>query len=533
LCTLFSKLGQGRLYEPRLKPVLVDALGRALTLLRNHPTSPRSPDADRSSFAYSVANLAHGVAKLCQQINHPMPTVLFDLLAERGLRFASDMTAQSVSNLAWAFATAEHKAPHLFDALAKHALNVMPSLIAQHVANLAWALATVDHKAPDLFDALAKHTLNVMPTLIAQNVANLAWAFSKAEHRAPILFDALAKHALNIVPTLNEQNVANLAWAFAKQQLSAPALFDALVARAVAVMGGMKSQDVANFSWACATIALPAPAWFASLARRPSQFMPGMNEQTVANLAWSYAVQLALTTGPSDELRAALRSLLAELGRHDAAFWSTMTDEGVSQLVQAHVTLTAHPDRPMSESVPALPAVITQQAAQYRTRLHRKVRNGNASKQVNFISKEFGKQVVRKQVVHIDKEVAVGDIDMLVDLRVDLASKLVIVISKDLGKQVVRIDEEVAVGDMLVDLRVHLASGTTVLVEVDGPSHFVADATAPGGWRTNGATRLKHARLQWQPEPFVSISGHDWDAVKGDAVRRGRFLGELLLFDQL
>ncbi len=78
-----------------------------------------------------------------------------------------------------------------------------------------------------------------------------------------------------------------------------------------------------------------------------------MNEKDVANLAWSYAVQLALTTGPSDWLRAALRSLLAELGRHDAAVWSTMTDEGASQLTQAQATLTAHPDRPASESVPA------------------------------------------------------------------------------------------------------------------------------------------------------------------------------------
>jgi hypothetical protein len=106
LCTLFSKLGQGRLYEPRLKTVLVDALERALTLLRNHPTSPSSPDADRSSFAFTIANLAHGVAKLCQQMNHPIPTSSFDFLAERGLRFASDMNAQDVANLAWAFATA-------------------------------------------------------------------------------------------------------------------------------------------------------------------------------------------------------------------------------------------------------------------------------------------------------------------------------------------------------------------------------------------------------------------------------------------
>jgi hypothetical protein len=80
---------------------------------------------------------------------------------------------------------------------------------------------------------------------------------------------------------------------------------------------------------------------------------------------------------------------------------------------------------------------------------------------------------------------------------------------------------------MLVDLRVHLASGTTVLVEVDGPFHFVADATAPVGWRTNGATRLKHARLQWQAEPFVTISCHEWSNVKQHVDRRRQFFESL------
>jgi hypothetical protein len=318
-----------------------------------------------------------------------------------------------------------------------------------------------------------------------QEVANLAWAFATAEHKAPILFDALAKHALSIMPTLKAQGVANLAWAFAKQQLAAPALFDALVPRAVAVADVMNSQDVAMFSLACATIALPAPTWFAALARRPSQFTPGINAQGIANLAWSYAVQLALTTGPSDGLRAVLRSLLAELGRHDATFWSTMSDEGVMQLAQAHETLTAHPDRPVSESVPALPAVIAQQALAVRTRRDRDVRGGDASTLV-------------KEVITALRELKL------------------------------RIDKEVIVGDMLVDLRVHLASGSTVLVEVDGPFHFVADATAPSGWRTNGATRLKHTRLTWQAEPFVAVSQYEWHSVKHHANRRRQFFESLL-----
>jgi hypothetical protein len=243
------------------------------------------------------------------------------------------------------------------------------------------------------------------------------------------------------------------------------------------------------FSLACATVALPAPTWFAALARRPSQFMPGMTVQGIANLSWSYAVQLALTTGPSDGLRAALRSLLAELGRHDTAFWSTMSDEGVTQLTQAHETLTAHPDRPSSESVPALPAAITQQALTVRTRRYREVRGDDSSTLVKDI------------------------VTALCELKLC-------------------IDKEVTVGDMLVDLRVHLASGTPLLIEVDGPSHFVADATAPGGWRTNGATHLKHTRLTWQAEPFVTISCHEWDAVKGDAERRRQFFAALFWFDE-
>ena len=166
LCTIFSKLGKGGLYDRAF--LLVGALVWTSRLLRAHPVPTGDRDSDlkaQSSLAYSIANLAHGVTKVCEQARHPNPGPLFELLAERGLQVTSYMTAQSVANLAWALATAEHKAPILFDALAKHALNIMPTLIAQNVANMAWAFSKAEHKAPILFDALAKHALNIMPTV--------------------------------------------------------------------------------------------------------------------------------------------------------------------------------------------------------------------------------------------------------------------------------------------------------------------------------------------------------------------------------
>ena len=64
---------------------------------------------------------------------------------------------------------------------------------------------------------------------------------------------------------------------------------------------------------------------------------------------------------------------------------------------------------------------------------------------------------------------------------------------------------------MIVDARVTLKSGgKSVLVEVDGPTHFLED-TRTGERRVNGATQLKHWRLRRRAEAFVAISDREWN----------------------
>eukprot|EP00316_Scyphosphaera_apsteinii_P019076 CAMPEP_0119298496 /NCGR_PEP_ID=MMETSP1333-20130426/673_1 /TAXON_ID=418940 /ORGANISM="Scyphosphaera apsteinii, Strain RCC1455" /LENGTH=49 /DNA_ID= /DNA_START= /DNA_END= /DNA_ORIENTATION= len=49
---------------------------------------------------------------------------------------------------------------------------------------MAWAFATAGHKAPTLFQALARVSEGRLAEFNPQNLANMAWAFATAGHKA-------------------------------------------------------------------------------------------------------------------------------------------------------------------------------------------------------------------------------------------------------------------------------------------------------------------------------------------------------------
>lgn len=67
---------------------------------------------------------------------------------------ASELTAQGLANVAWAFATSGESHPAAFNALGKATLGRLPDLSPQGLANVAWAFATAGH-ANELFGPLS------------------------------------------------------------------------------------------------------------------------------------------------------------------------------------------------------------------------------------------------------------------------------------------------------------------------------------------------------------------------------------------
>jgi hypothetical protein len=176
-----------------------------------------------------LANVIYGVAR-SRFPDSPTRSGLLEALAAvaASTRLAS-MNSQELSNTAWAFATAGHRAPDLFDALAEVAEAQIDAFNPQELSNLCWAFATVEHDAPALYDAVAAASDPLQ--MNAQNIANTCWAFATAKHPAPVLFDALAETASARVLELAPQHLANMAWAYTTSQHEAPRLYDSLATR--------------------------------------------------------------------------------------------------------------------------------------------------------------------------------------------------------------------------------------------------------------------------------------------------------------
>jgi hypothetical protein len=62
-----------------------------------------------------------------------------------------EFNAQALSNTAWAFATAGHKAPALFEAIAQQAQGRVGEFKEQELSNTAWAFAVADARCDALF----------------------------------------------------------------------------------------------------------------------------------------------------------------------------------------------------------------------------------------------------------------------------------------------------------------------------------------------------------------------------------------------
>ena len=122
-----------------------------------------------------------------------------DALREHTLATMPRFDGQALSNISLSLARAglsrKPPWPELWTAIAQEAQGRVGEFKAQELSNTAWAFATAGHKAPDLFEAIAQEAHGWVGGIKAQALSNTAWAFAKAGHKAPALFEAIAKQA--------------------------------------------------------------------------------------------------------------------------------------------------------------------------------------------------------------------------------------------------------------------------------------------------------------------------------------------------
>jgi hypothetical protein len=77
-------------------------------------------------------------------------------------------------------------------------------------------------------------------------------------------------------------------------------------------------------------------------------------------------------------------------------------------------------------------------------------------------------------------------------------------------------------GALLLDIAGRTAAGVLVAVEADGPTHY----RQPDGGLT-GPTQYRNRALAVRGYSLVSVPGHEWAKLQGDAQRQQHYMMEL------
>jgi RAP domain/FAST kinase-like protein, subdomain 2 len=271
---------------------LIWAYGKAANGIMKVPVDSRLLDAlaDKAELCVDdfvpqgLSNVAWGFATM----NHKAPS-LFDAISDAAQASMDDFNPQTLSNSAWAFATLKHEAPLLFDAIASAAPACIGNFTPQALSNTAWAFATLKHEAPALLDAIARAVPVQIQDFKPQELSSTAWSFATLNHEAPTLLDAIANFSQVRINDFSPQNLANTAWSFATLNHKAPLLFDAIARVASVRIEHFNSQELSNTAWAFAAMNHEAPLLFDAIARAAPVRIGDFTPQGLANVAWGFA----------------------------------------------------------------------------------------------------------------------------------------------------------------------------------------------------------------------------------------------------
>ena len=179
---------------------------------------------------------------------------------------------QHSSNTAWAFATAEHKAPSLFDALASESV-ANPCAFATPAGHLEHGVG-LRAKAPvtrrrRLFDALAVQAVrrcSATPGAAGALEHDVGVCDGGALAAGPVRAVA-AEARRRGVSEFKPQDLSNTAWRLRRSRTHRP-LFAAIASRGGRPAGRHNEQELTNLAWACAVANAHDADLVAGLRRR-------------------------------------------------------------------------------------------------------------------------------------------------------------------------------------------------------------------------------------------------------------------------
>lgn len=322
---------------------LLDALAAKLqALLAAPPVLPPAPDA---LIPQHLSNALHGMATA----GYTPPSKLLEALCRRAGGMLDQFSPQEITNLVWGLSTmakkgGEVRMPAFAWATMQHvadALSVMlmvghwrAGLRPQTLSNLAWAYATLGLCPRRLFADLVAEALPSLAAFKPQELANLQYALALTGcFPGNEAMDAMAEAAAAAAEKSKPEELSATLWSWATLRfLPRGDAMEGVVLRALEVVGNMKTQELGNATWALGRLAFVPAAQFAGAVN--ASLLDGRRweraaVQDVTNALWGLAV-----LGVLDE--AAMGAACARLAPRLAAAPQTFAPENLVQVFVAH-----------------------------------------------------------------------------------------------------------------------------------------------------------------------------------------------------
>ncbi|KAL7530256.1 hypothetical protein ACHAXR_003391, partial [Thalassiosira sp. AJA248-18] len=142
----------------------------------------------------------------------------------------------------------------------------LSSFNPQALSNIVWAYATAEASNPILFDKVACEVMEhrQLSSFNPQALSNIVWAYAKARVFDSCLFEKIADEAASRrhLGMFEPQHLSNIVWAFASVCLVDSPVFNAVVPRVKVLLHQCNNQDLTNIAWSCAVANVDAHTLF-------------------------------------------------------------------------------------------------------------------------------------------------------------------------------------------------------------------------------------------------------------------------------
>lgn len=291
---------------------LLDALvSRLKALLEGFLAAPiNSREASGSILMpQHLSNSLHGMATA----GYFPSTELLETLSTCAASMLDNFSPQEVTNIVWSLASmVRGKAVNLnIESLPQQVRTLLHTIAdkvptqlqnsrwragmrPQTVSNLAWGYATLRMKPQRMFADLGREARHMLAQFKPQELANLQYAFALADYYPGTgLMDEMAACTADIAGRMRPEELSTSMWAWATlRYLPSSAITSKMVSCARSALDKFKSQEIGNVMWSLGRLAWMPGADFAEAVKQrlDSAVWDTCAVQDASNVLWGLCV---------------------------------------------------------------------------------------------------------------------------------------------------------------------------------------------------------------------------------------------------